>query len=150
MTFPLNFDMSPLAAILVIKDIDDVEQFRYEMPQVVIGTPVQDFQLVGGNLIRGINTEHGSLTFLIRDDDELLTVLFKLLYERIFTKYCFPLTKFKSFNVISLKYRSNLMPVPAKGIISIGQFGIGIINISQFGVGLISISQFTIALYAKF
>jgi len=49
---------------------------------------------------------------------------------------------------ISFKYRPNKMPVPAKGIISIGQFGIGIINISQFGIGIISISQFTIAVYA--
>ena len=49
---------------------------------------------------------------------------------------------------ISFKYRTNFAPVPAKGIISIGQFGMGIINISQFGVGLISISQFTVALYA--
>ena len=49
---------------------------------------------------------------------------------------------------VSFKYRPNKMPVPAKGIISIGQFGIGIINISQFGVGIISVSQFTIAFYA--
>jgi len=49
---------------------------------------------------------------------------------------------------ISFKYGPNKMPVPAKGIIAIGQFGIGIINISQFGVGIISISQFTIAAYA--
>ena len=49
---------------------------------------------------------------------------------------------------ISFKYRPNKMPVPAKGIISIGQFGIGIVNISQFGIGIISISQFTIAVYA--
>ncbi|MFC1888258.1 zinc ribbon domain-containing protein [Thermodesulfobacteriota bacterium] len=49
---------------------------------------------------------------------------------------------------ISFKYRPNGMPVPAKGIISIGQFGIGVINISQFGLGIISISQFTVAVYA--
>ena len=49
---------------------------------------------------------------------------------------------------ICFKYRSNGVPVPAKGIIAIGQFGIGVINISQFGIGLISISQFTIAGYA--
>jgi hypothetical protein len=49
---------------------------------------------------------------------------------------------------ISFKYRPNKIPVPAKGIIAIGQFGIGIINISQFGVGIISIGQFTIAAYA--
>jgi hypothetical protein len=49
---------------------------------------------------------------------------------------------------ISFKYRPNRMPVPAKGIISIGQFGIGVINISQFGLGIVSVSQFTIAGYA--
>lgn len=50
---------------------------------------------------------------------------------------------------ISFKYRMNpFLPVPAKGIIAIGQFGMGIINISQFGLGVISISQFTLAVYA--
>jgi len=49
---------------------------------------------------------------------------------------------------ISFKYRPKRMPVPARGIISIGQFGMGIINISQFGIGFISVSQFTIAVYA--
>ena len=49
---------------------------------------------------------------------------------------------------ISFKYRPNKLPVPAVGIVSIGQFGAGIVNISQFGVGIISISQFTIAGYA--
>ena len=49
---------------------------------------------------------------------------------------------------ISFKYRPNRVPVVAKGVISIGQFGAGIINISQFGIGVISISQFTIAGYA--
>ncbi len=49
---------------------------------------------------------------------------------------------------ISFKYKANGTPVPARGIISIGQFGIGIFNISQFGIGLFSLSQFTIAGYA--
>lgn len=49
---------------------------------------------------------------------------------------------------ISFKYRPNRVPVPAKGIISIGQFGMGLMNISQFGFGLISISQFTVAGFA--
>jgi hypothetical protein len=49
---------------------------------------------------------------------------------------------------ISFKYRPNRMPVPAKGIIAIGQFAVGVINISQFGIGIICISQFTIAVYA--
>ena len=49
---------------------------------------------------------------------------------------------------VSFKYRFNRMPVPAKGVIAIGQFGMGIINISQFGLGMISIGQFTIAGFA--
>jgi len=49
---------------------------------------------------------------------------------------------------ISFKYRTNRMPVVAKGIVAIGQFGCGLLTISQFGVGLFSISQFTVAGYA--
>ncbi|MFZ0791151.1 MAG: zinc ribbon domain-containing protein [Chromatiaceae bacterium] len=49
---------------------------------------------------------------------------------------------------VSFKYRPNRRPVVAKGIIAIGQFGIGVFNISQFGIGLFSLSQFTIAGYA--
>lgn len=48
---------------------------------------------------------------------------------------------------VSFKYR-NLKPVPAKGIIAIGQFACGFLTISQFGFGIVSISQFTIAGYA--
>lgn len=49
---------------------------------------------------------------------------------------------------ISFKYRPNRMPVPARGIVAIGQFGIGVINISQFGLGIFSLGQFTIGVYA--
>jgi len=49
---------------------------------------------------------------------------------------------------ISFKYRPNRVPVPARGIIAIGQFAIGFVTISQFGIGLVSISQFTLAVYA--
>ena len=49
---------------------------------------------------------------------------------------------------ISFKYRPNRVPVPAKGVIAIGQFACGIITISQFGIGIVSISQFTVAVYA--
>jgi hypothetical protein len=49
---------------------------------------------------------------------------------------------------VSFKYRPNKVPVVAKGVISIGQFGCGIINISQFGIGIISVSQFAIAGFA--
>ena len=49
---------------------------------------------------------------------------------------------------ISFKYSPNRRPVVARGIISIGQFGVGLVNISQFGIGLISLGQFTIAGFA--
>ncbi len=49
---------------------------------------------------------------------------------------------------ISFKYRPNRRPVPARGIIAIGQFGLGVITISQFGVGLFSVSQFSVSGYA--
>lgn len=49
---------------------------------------------------------------------------------------------------ISFQYKPNRRPVPAKGILAIGQFACGIITVSQFGIGVVSISQFTIAGYA--
>src|SRR5215831_2749211 len=49
---------------------------------------------------------------------------------------------------VSFKYRPNRRPVPAKGIIAIGQFAYGVVTISQFGIGVFSVSQFTIAGFA--
>jgi hypothetical protein len=49
---------------------------------------------------------------------------------------------------ISFKYRPNRVPVPAKGVIAIGQFAFGILTLSQFGIGIVSVSQFTIAVHA--
>lgn len=49
---------------------------------------------------------------------------------------------------ISFKYRPNRVPVPAKGIIAIGQFGFGVVTVSQFGIGLFSLSQFALAGWA--
>jgi hypothetical protein len=49
---------------------------------------------------------------------------------------------------VSFKYRPNHLPVPARGVIAIGQFASGIVTISQFGLGVVSISQFTVAGYA--
>ncbi|MBN2588932.1 MAG: hypothetical protein JXA96_03645 [Sedimentisphaerales bacterium] len=54
---------------------------------------------------------------------------------------------------ISFKYRNRIgnlfgRPVPAKGVIAIGQFACGFLTISQFGIGVVSISQFTIAGFA--
>jgi len=48
---------------------------------------------------------------------------------------------------VSFKYR-NFRPVPARGIIAVGQFGVGVVNVSQFGIGLLSVAQFTIAGFA--
>ena len=44
---------------------------------------------------------------------------------------------------ISFKYRPNRFPVPARGIIAIGQFAFGFFTLSQFGIGVISVSQIT-------
>ena len=49
---------------------------------------------------------------------------------------------------VSFKFNRRFLPVPAKGIIAIGQFGMGVINISQFGIGIFSLAQFTVALFA--
>ncbi|MBN2200537.1 zinc ribbon domain-containing protein, partial [bacterium] len=45
---------------------------------------------------------------------------------------------------ISFKYRPNRMPVPAKGIIAIGQFACGVVAVAQFGIGLVTIAQFAV------
>jgi hypothetical protein len=49
---------------------------------------------------------------------------------------------------ISFKYSPHRRPVPAKGVIAIGQFACGVLTLSQFGIGVVSVSQFTIAGYA--
>ena len=46
---------------------------------------------------------------------------------------------------ISFKYRPTKRPVPARGVIAIGQFACGVFTLSQFGIGVFSVSQFTIA-----
>jgi hypothetical protein len=49
---------------------------------------------------------------------------------------------------ISFKYRANRMPVPARGVVAIGQFAYGVVTISQFGLGFFSLGQFAIAGFA--
>jgi hypothetical protein len=49
---------------------------------------------------------------------------------------------------ISFKFRPNRVPVVAKGVIAIGQFGCGIITIAQFGIGVVCVSQFAVAVFA--
>ena len=49
---------------------------------------------------------------------------------------------------ISFKYRSNRVPVVARGIVAVGQFACGVVTIAQFGAGLVSVSQFAVAGWA--
>lgn len=46
---------------------------------------------------------------------------------------------------VSFKYRANRVPVVARGVIAIGQFGCGVVCIAQFGIGLVCVSQFALA-----
>jgi hypothetical protein len=46
---------------------------------------------------------------------------------------------------VAFKYAPNGLPVPARGIVAIGQFAVGAVTISQFGLGLLSLSQITVA-----
>ena len=73
MTVPLGHDLTPLAVIIFIKDLNGIVQYRYDMIQLSPGNPTQDFELKGGTLIAGINSDAGSLTIYINDNDELLT-----------------------------------------------------------------------------
>jgi hypothetical protein len=49
---------------------------------------------------------------------------------------------------VSFKYRPNRVPVVARGIVAIGQFGCGVVTVSQFGIGLFSVGQLAIAGFA--
>lgn len=48
---------------------------------------------------------------------------------------------------ICFKFRPNRMPVPARGIIAIGQFAAGVVTIAQFGIGFFGLGQFMIGAY---
>ncbi|MEO0650979.1 MAG: zinc ribbon domain-containing protein [Planctomycetota bacterium] len=48
---------------------------------------------------------------------------------------------------VSFKYKDR-RPVPAIGVIAIGQFAFGVVTLGQFSIGWISVSQFTIAAFA--
>jgi hypothetical protein len=45
---------------------------------------------------------------------------------------------------VSFKFRPNRMPVVARGIVAIGQFGCGVVCIAQFGVGVFTLAQFAV------
>ena len=49
---------------------------------------------------------------------------------------------------IAFKFRPNYVPVVARGIIAIGQFGAGVITIAQFGIGIVSIGQLSVGVWA--
>jgi hypothetical protein len=48
---------------------------------------------------------------------------------------------------VAFKYRQNRVPVVAKGIIAIGQFGCGVVTVAQFGVGVFAVCQVAIGGY---
>lgn len=48
---------------------------------------------------------------------------------------------------ISFKFRPNRMPVPARGIFAVGQFGVGVVTIAQFGLGVFCLGQFIVGAY---
>lgn len=48
---------------------------------------------------------------------------------------------------VSFKYRPNRVPVVARGIVAIGQFGCGVITIAQFGIGIVGVCQFGLGVY---
>lgn len=48
---------------------------------------------------------------------------------------------------ISFKFKPNRLPVPARGIIAIGQVGVGVITVAQFGLGVIGVAQFAVGGY---
>ena len=45
---------------------------------------------------------------------------------------------------VSFKYRTNLVPVVARGVLAIGQFACGVVTISQFGIGVFGLGQFVV------
>lgn len=49
---------------------------------------------------------------------------------------------------ISLKFKPNMLPVPARGVIAIGQFAVGIITIAQFGIGVACLGQIAAGIWA--
>ena len=48
---------------------------------------------------------------------------------------------------VSFKYRDR-RPVPAVGVIAVGQFAMGVLTIAQFGIGYICVAQFALAAFA--
>lgn len=49
---------------------------------------------------------------------------------------------------IAFKYRPNRTPVIARGVIAIGQFGVGLITIAQFGIGVACLGQIAVGVWA--
>ena len=49
---------------------------------------------------------------------------------------------------VSFKYRPNRLPVPARGIVAIGQFACGVFTLAQFGIGVVGVCQFAVAGFA--
>ncbi len=139
MSIPLGHDLSPLACIIIIKEFSGDPQFQYEMPQVVTGTPLQQFQFKGGTLIRGINTDHGSFDFDITDNDESLTDKSILSFpSRIKQGWEIELYLGKSPTTVNLWYRGIIHSVK-----SIKQTNTNTVTVKSYGYGILLASRYS-------
>ena len=75
MSFPTGYDPSPLSPAIIVRDFDnDLISFFSANPNISNNTAPQ-LDLVGATLNVGINGDHGTFTFIFRDDDFSFTDL---------------------------------------------------------------------------
>ena len=75
-SYPAGYNAEGLEPLIIIKDIDGVEQFRWEADKVVAGPPgTRDFSLDTWKIDGGVNTNHGLAQIVIDDRTNQLTDL---------------------------------------------------------------------------
>ena len=75
MSFPTGYDPSALLPAIIVRDFDnDITGFFSINPNISADTAPQ-LEIVGGTLSTGINGDHGTFTFIFRDDDFSFTDL---------------------------------------------------------------------------
>ena len=72
MALPSGYSDAPLAPQIFIKDLDGVEQYRYETEQIA-ASPTQDFDLNGAAFHCGVNADLGWAVMIIDDPNNVLT-----------------------------------------------------------------------------
>lgn len=72
MALPANYNGRSLSPTVIISDLDDVEQFRFES-KAVDPSPTQDFNLSALGLHAGLNDDHGNALLLIDDSNNVFT-----------------------------------------------------------------------------